>query len=142
MVCAAWVLAYDAAVEERAACAHLKRRFEAAGFRIKENQTFTLGNNSRLNVVNGSIGSLGTGWFGSAAPVTTPVMRRAPSGTSTRAPQGGRSRPSGTRYVNRSSPGTGTATETRRLAEFGDFTIVRFCDFRGSTARSNIALRH
>jgi hypothetical protein len=27
-------------VEERAACAHLKRRFEAAGFRIKENQTF------------------------------------------------------------------------------------------------------
>lgn len=40
MVCAGWVLAYDAAVEERAACAHLKRRFEAAGFRIKENQTF------------------------------------------------------------------------------------------------------
>ena len=40
MVCAARVLAYDAAVEERAACAHLKRRFEAAGFRIKENQTF------------------------------------------------------------------------------------------------------
>lgn len=27
-------------VEERAACAQLKRRFEAAGFRIKENQTF------------------------------------------------------------------------------------------------------
>ena len=27
-------------MEERAACAHLKRRFEAAGFRIKENQTF------------------------------------------------------------------------------------------------------
>src|ERR1044071_5976492 len=40
LVCAGWVLAYDAAVEERAACAHLKRRFEAAGFRIKENQTF------------------------------------------------------------------------------------------------------
>src|ERR1041385_7522581 len=40
LVCAARVLAYDAAVEERAACAHLKRRFEAAGFRIKENQTF------------------------------------------------------------------------------------------------------
>lgn len=34
------ILAYDAAVEERAACAQLKRRFEAAGFRIKENQTF------------------------------------------------------------------------------------------------------
>lgn len=34
------MLAYDAAVEERAACAQLKRRFEAAGFRIKENQTF------------------------------------------------------------------------------------------------------
>ena len=27
-------------MEERAACAQLKRRFEAAGFRIKENQTF------------------------------------------------------------------------------------------------------
>jgi hypothetical protein len=27
-------------VEERSACAQLKRRFEAAGFRIKENQTF------------------------------------------------------------------------------------------------------
>lgn len=34
------VLAYDAAVEERAACIQLKRRFEAAGFRIKENHTF------------------------------------------------------------------------------------------------------
>lgn len=33
-------LAYDAAVEERSACAQLKRRFEAAGFRIKENQRF------------------------------------------------------------------------------------------------------
>ena len=36
----AQALAYDAAVEERAACAQLKKRFEAAGFRIKENQTF------------------------------------------------------------------------------------------------------
>jgi hypothetical protein len=27
-------------VQERAACAQLKRRFEAAGFRIKEHQTF------------------------------------------------------------------------------------------------------
>jgi hypothetical protein len=33
-------LAYDAAVEERSACAQLKRRFEAAGFHIKENQRF------------------------------------------------------------------------------------------------------
>ena len=33
-------LAYDAAVEERSACAQLKRRFEAAGFHIEENQTF------------------------------------------------------------------------------------------------------
>lgn len=33
-------VAYDAAVEERSACAQLKRRFEAAGFRIKENQRF------------------------------------------------------------------------------------------------------
>lgn len=38
--CATRGLAYDAAVEERAACAQLKRRFEAAGFRIRENQTF------------------------------------------------------------------------------------------------------
>jgi hypothetical protein len=34
------VLAYHQAVEERAACAQLKRRFEAAGFRIKENLAF------------------------------------------------------------------------------------------------------
>jgi hypothetical protein len=33
-------VAYDAAVEERSACAQLKRRFEAAGFHIKENQRF------------------------------------------------------------------------------------------------------
>jgi hypothetical protein len=33
-------LAYDGAVEERAACAQLKKRFEAAGFRIKEHQSF------------------------------------------------------------------------------------------------------
>jgi len=33
-------VAYDAGVEERSACAQLKRRFEAAGFQIKENQTF------------------------------------------------------------------------------------------------------
>lgn len=33
-------LAYDAAVEERTACAQLKRRFEAAGFQIEENQLF------------------------------------------------------------------------------------------------------
>jgi len=33
-------LAYDAAVDERSACAQLKRRFEAAGFHIKENQPF------------------------------------------------------------------------------------------------------
>lgn len=33
-------LAYDAGVEERAACAQLKQRFEAAGFHIKENQLF------------------------------------------------------------------------------------------------------
>jgi hypothetical protein len=33
-------LAYDAAVEERAACAQLKRRFEAAGFHIEDNQLF------------------------------------------------------------------------------------------------------
>jgi hypothetical protein len=31
---------YDAAVQERAACALLKRRFEAAGFTIAENRTF------------------------------------------------------------------------------------------------------
>lgn len=37
---AAAPLAYDAAVEERSACAQLKRRFEAAGFHIKENQRF------------------------------------------------------------------------------------------------------
>jgi len=36
----AQALAYDAAVEERAACAQLKQRFEAAGFRIAENQAF------------------------------------------------------------------------------------------------------
>ncbi len=30
-------------MDERAACAQLKRRFEAAGFRIKENQTFDEG---------------------------------------------------------------------------------------------------
>ena len=30
-------------MEERAACAQLKRRFEAAGFHIKENQTFDEG---------------------------------------------------------------------------------------------------
>jgi len=29
-----------------------------------------LGNNSRLNIVNGPTGSFGTGWFGSAAPIT------------------------------------------------------------------------
>ena len=33
-------VAYDAAVEERTACAQLKRRFEAAGFHIEENQLF------------------------------------------------------------------------------------------------------
>lgn len=33
-------LAYDGLVEERAACAQLKQRFEAAGFHIKENQLF------------------------------------------------------------------------------------------------------
>ena len=33
-------MAYDAGVEERSACAQLKRRFEAAGFQIKENQRF------------------------------------------------------------------------------------------------------
>jgi len=33
-------LAYDGAVEERAACAQLKKRFEAAGFRIKEHLSF------------------------------------------------------------------------------------------------------
>jgi hypothetical protein len=36
----AGALAYDAAVEERVACAQLKQRFEAAGFRIAENQAF------------------------------------------------------------------------------------------------------
>jgi hypothetical protein len=33
-------LAYDVVVEERLACAQLKRRFEAAGFHIEENQLF------------------------------------------------------------------------------------------------------
>jgi hypothetical protein len=33
-------VAYDEAVEERAACAQLKRRFEAAGFRIQQNLAF------------------------------------------------------------------------------------------------------
>ncbi len=36
----AGALAYDGLVEERAACAQLKQRFEAAGFHIKENQLF------------------------------------------------------------------------------------------------------
>src|SRR5512143_3789510 len=51
---------------------------------------------------------------GGVPATTIPVTRRAPSGTSTRTPGAGTSTPSGTRYVSRSSAGTGTATETRR----------------------------
>src|SRR5689334_22687748 len=41
---------------------------------------------------------------------TTPVTTRDPSGTTTRAPTTARGSPSGTRYVRKSSCGTGTAT--------------------------------
>ena len=51
----------------------------------------------------------------SAVPMTHPVIVRVPIGTSTRAPAAGVSMPSGMRYVSRSSCGTGTATDARRI---------------------------
>src|SRR6185503_9966849 len=47
---------------------------------------------------------------------TQPVSVREPTGTRTRAPTGGSTIVSGTRYVRRSRNGTGTATEIRRNA--------------------------
>jgi hypothetical protein len=37
---------------------------------IAADKTLTLGAGSRLNVVNGSVGSFGTGWFGAAGATT------------------------------------------------------------------------
>ena len=51
----------------------------------------------------------------SSVPVTHPVIVRAPTGTSTRAPTAGVSMPSGILYVSRSTCGTGTATDARRV---------------------------
>src|SRR5688572_15356288 len=57
-------------------------------------------------------------------PVTTPITRRGPKGTVTRAPRTGTAHPSGTRYEKGTCTGSGNATSTVRSTTADKSTVL------------------